>query len=72
MGVELMTPAAAKAQETRKRHRELWRQKEAALEAERAATIAALTAIRDDENASPETRLEAIKMIQEMRKNRYI
>lgn len=67
-----MTPAAAKAQETRKRHQELWRQKEAALKSEREATYRALTEIRDNPDASPETRLEAIRMIQEMRRNRYI
>ena len=67
-----MTPAAQKAVETRRKHQELWRQKEADLKAEREATYRALTAIRDDENASPEARLEAIKMIREMRENRYI
>ena len=67
-----MTDSAKKAVETRKRHRELWRQKEAELQAERTATYRALTAIRDNPDASPEARLEAIRMIREMRENRYI
>lgn len=67
-----MTPAAQKARETRQRHQAIWKAKEAERQAERDATYRTLTAIRDDENASPEARLEAIRMIREMRENRYI
>lgn len=66
-----MTPAQ-KARETRQRHQAIWKAKEAELQAERTATYRTLTAVRDNPDASPETRLEAIRMIREMRENRYI
>ncbi len=60
-----------KAQETRKRNEEARRERQKRELAEARATAAALRQIRDNPDATPGERLEAIKMLEEM-KNRFV
>lgn len=60
-----------KAQETRKRNEQIRRERREREMAEHTAQLAALRQIRDDPNTTPEARLEAIKMLEDMKK-RYV
>ena len=60
-----------KGQETRKRNEQARRERRAREQAEIKAQAAALRQIRDNPEATPGERLEAIKMLEDM-KRRYV
>ena len=60
------------ARETRRINEEIRRERRERERAEQAAQVAALRQIRDDPSTTPETRLEAVKMLLEMESKGYI
>ena len=61
-----MDESHAKAQETRKRNEQARRERQLKREREKSAQVEALRQIRDDPKATPEARLEAVKLLLEM------
>lgn len=66
-----MDRSHAQGQETRKRNEQYRRERREREQAEIKAQAAALRQIRDNPNATPGERLEAIKMLEDMKK-RYV
>ena len=61
-----MDESHAKAQETRKRNEQARRERQLKREREKSAQVEALRQIRDNPKATPEPRLEAVKLLLEM------
>lgn len=61
----------SQAQETRKRNEQIRRERREREMAEHTAQLAALRQIRDDPNATPGERLEAVKLLLELEKQGY-
>ena len=61
-----MDESHAKAQETRKRNEQARRERQLKREREKSAQVEALRQIRDNPKATPEARLEAVKLLLEM------
>ena len=59
------------AQVTRKQNEQIRRERHERERAEHATQLAALRSIRDDPNAAPEERLEAVKLLLELEKKGY-
>ena len=60
-----------KVQATRKRNEQIRRERHERERAEHATQLAALRSIRDDPNAAPGERLEAVKLLLELEKKGY-
>ena len=67
-----MDESHAKAQETRKRNEQARRERHRQEMEEVKAQANALRQIRDSQEAAPETRLEAVKLLLEMESKGYI
>ena len=67
-----MDESHAKAQETRKCNAQARRERRLKREREEAAQLAALRQIRDNPEATPGERLEAVKLLLEMESKGYI
>ena len=67
-----MDKSNAKAQETRKRNEQYRRERREWEQAEIKTQAAALRQIRDSQEAAPETRLEAVKLLLELERKGYI
>ena len=67
-----MDESHAKAQETRKRNEQARRERHRQEMGEIKAQVAALRQIRDSQEAAPETRLEAVKLLLELEGKGYI
>ncbi len=60
-----------KSQVTRKRNEQIWQERYEREKAEAKAQAAALRQIRDSQEATPGERLEAVKMLEEL-KGKYV
>lgn len=67
-----MDKSHAQAQETRKRNEQARRERQLKREREKSAQVEALRQIRDNPKATPEARLEAVKLLLEMESKGYI
>ena len=67
-----MDESHAKAQETRKRNEQARKERRLKREREKSAQVEALRQIRDNPEATPGERLEAVKLLLEMESKGYI